>query len=75
MNAATLGPNGSDSSAAMYSRAEFQVLARVERIDNVLARNRLDSAEKIAGVRRAGVNGGQGTRSDKDRRDSVSEIR
>ena len=57
MNAARFGPSGSDSSAPTYSSAVRPGLVLVDRADDVLARDRLDPAEQVAGVDAADVHG------------------
>ena len=57
MNAARLGPSGSDSSASTYSLGGAPGLVLVDGADHVLARDRLDPAEEVAGVDAADVDG------------------
>ena len=71
MNAARLGPSGSDSSAATYSSAVLQLLCLSTARDHVPPRDRLDPAEQVAGVDAADVHRGQRARAEEDRRHAV----
>ena len=71
MNAARFGPSGSDSSAATYSSAVCQVLVLVDGADDVLAGDRLDPAEQVAGVDAADVHGRERAGPEQQRGDAV----
>ena len=73
MNAATLGPSGSASSASTYSSAVGPRLVLVDRGDDVLAGDGLDAAEQVAGLGAVDVDGRQRARAEHHRRHAVAQ--